>query len=301
MRFIGKAIAAQIEAPIDLKPGMAVTSIVDPVWRTNAMKNHTATHLLQAALIELFGKQIKQSGSLVHPDYLRFDFTYHENLSAADTARVEDLVNQKIRENIPVAVHNTNLKDALSHGALAFFGDKYNPEEVRMVKVSDFSVELCGGTHVTRTGDIGTFKITDISALSAGHRRITAVTGPRAIELFQQSFNTVKALSQEFKVQQEEVIDAFNKQKELIKKMQLELKQLKKQAVNNQIPQWLEKAELVNEIPFLFLAIKDTSHDELKDIAQTLATKKPGFYFLTSNADQRISYLQLSRLTFQLA
>lgn len=287
VRFIGKAIAALIQAPDTITVGMPAVSIVDKTWRTNAMKNHTATHLLQAALIELFGKQIKQSGSLVHPDYLRFDFTYHENLNPTDIARVEDLVNQKIRENIEVAVKHTNLKDALSHGALAFFGDKYNPEEVRMVKVADFSVELCGGTHVNRTGDIGTFKITDVSALSAGHRRITAVTGPRAIELFRQTFNMVKNLSQEYKVQHNEVLEAINKQKELVKKLQQEVKQLKKQSINALIPQWLEQIESVNEIPFLFVNIKDAAHDELKELAQILASKKPGFYFITSIAGDR--------------
>lgn len=290
VRFIGKAIAALIQAPDALTIGMDVTSSVDATWRTNAMKNHTATHLLQAALIELFGKQIKQSGSLVHPDYLRFDFTYHENLSAADISRVEDLVNQKIRENIEVAVKHTNLKDALQNGALAFFGDKYNPEEVRMVKVADFSVELCGGTHVARTGDIGTFKITDVSALSAGHRRITAVTGPRAVELFQQTFNTVKQLSQEYKVQHNDVLDAVSKQKELVRKLQQEVKLLKKQAMNSLIPQWLERVETINDVPFLFVNTKDASHDELKELAQTLASKKEGFYFLTAQADNRLLF-----------
>jgi alanyl-tRNA synthetase len=290
VRFIGKAIAALIDAPEALTVGMSVVSIVDKTWRTNAMKNHTATHLLQAALIELFGKQIKQSGSLVHPDYLRFDFTYHENLSAADIARVEDLVNQKIRENIEVGIKHTNLKDALSNGALAFFGDKYNPEEVRMVKVADFSVELCGGTHVNRTGDIGAFKITDVSALSAGHRRITAVTGPRAIELFQQTFNTVKQLSQEYKVQLNEVVDAVSKQKEMIKKLQQEVKQLKKQSINALLPEWLSQVTSINEIPYLFVNVKDAAHDELKELAQTLASKKEGLYFLTSSADNRRLY-----------
>ena len=105
VRYINNAIGAEITTPTALKIGDEITSIVDPQWRTNAMKNHTATHLLQSALIQLFGKTIKQSGSLVHPDYLRFDFTYHENLSQAQIKAVEDIVNQKIRENIPLTIH----------------------------------------------------------------------------------------------------------------------------------------------------------------------------------------------------
>ena len=213
VRYINGRIAAQIKAPVALTVGDAIISHVDPVWRTNAMKNHTGTHLLQAALIEVLGKTVKQAGSLVHPDYLRFDFTYHENISTENLKKVEDIVNEKIREDIPVSIEYTTMRDAVKQGALAFFGDKYNPEKVRMVNINSFSVELCGGTHVPRTGVIGTFKIIESSSLSAGHRRIVALTGPGAITLFQETFNNVKALSQEFKVKREHVLEAALKLK----------------------------------------------------------------------------------------
>ncbi len=291
VRYINNAIGAQIQTPVDLKVGDAITSKVDPIWRVKAMKNHTATHMLQSALIELFGKTIKQSGSLVHPDYLRFDFTYHENLSPADIQKVEDLVNKKIMENIPVNIQYMGLPEAIKKGALAFFGDKYNPEKVRMVEIPHFSVELCGGTHVNSTGDIGVFKITDISALSAGHRRITAVTGPRALELFQETFAITKNLGNEFKVQKENVIDAVSKQKDELKKAQHEIKQLKKQMYALQIPQWLEHAEMVNSTLFLYQSVTDATNEDLKDLAQQLSTKKPGFYFLTSMSDGKGMYV----------
>ena len=146
----------------------------------------------------------------------------------------------------------------------------------------NFSAELCGGTHVRATGDIGVFKITEISALSAGHRRITAVTGPRALELFQETFAIVKSLSQDFKVQREQVLDAIAKQKEEFKKLQHEIKTLKKQWQQSQIPLWLEQAETIDGIQFLYQSIPDASNEELKEIAQQLSLKKPGFYFLTS-------------------
>jgi len=291
VRYINNAIGAQIKAPVDIKIGSSVTSIVNEELRTNAMKNHTATHMLQSALISLFGKQIKQSGSLVHPDYLRFDFSYHENLKPEDIKKVEDLVNEKIRENLQLTIEYTSLKDALSRGALAFFGDKYKPEEVRLVDIPNFSAELCGGTHVPATGVIGAFKITDVTALSAGHRRIFAVTGPRATQLFQQSFNTVKNLSHEFKVKREEVLQTVIKQKEAIKELQTQIKQLKKQTWKANLPLWEQKIETVGTIPFLFLALEDYANDELREITSHLATKKPGFYFLISSTDSRSIFL----------
>ena len=282
VRYINNAIGAQINTPVALAIGDAITSKVDPVWRVNAMKNHTATHLLQSALISLFGKHIKQSGSLVHPDYLRFDFTYHENLSDADIKKVEDLVNEKIRQNIPITIEYMGLPDALKRGALAFFGDKYNPEKVRLVQVAEFSTELCGGTHVNATGDIGVFKITDVTALSAGHRRITALTGPRALDLFQETFAITKGLSQEYKIQREKVLDAVLKQKEELKKARQEIKHLKKQNYSAHMEQWLSQMELINGIPFLYQSIPEASGAELKELIQELMQRKPGFYFLTS-------------------
>lgn len=290
VRFIGNAIAAQIIAPKAINVGDTITSRVDTTWRTNAMKNHTATHLLQAALIEVFGKQIQQSGSLVHPDYLRFDFTYNSQLSAHDIKRVEDLVNEKIRENIPVTIEYCSLKEAQHKGALAFFGEKYKPEKVRVVQVDDFSVELCGGTHVHATGDIGTFKITESSALSAGHRRIVAVTGPGAINLFQETFDVIKTLSQDYKVKREEVLDVICKQKEQLKIAQQAIKQLKQQLIASRIPEWLQSIEHVNEIPFLCINIPDISIEDMRMIVQQFEQKIPGFYFVTSSSDHQTMF-----------
>jgi len=295
VRFIGTTIAAHIKAPTSIKLGDSVTSSVNKELRINAMKNHTATHLLQSALISILGKTIKQSGSLVHPDYLRFDFTYHENLSEQDVQKVENLVNEKIRENIPVNVINTSLKEATSQGALAFFGDKYNPEHVRMIKVSDFSVELCGGTHVPATGDIGTFKITEVTALAAGHRRIVAVTGPRATELFQDVFNTVKHLSTEFKVKRTNVESVIAKQKEHIKELTSHIRTLKDQVSQAQIPVLLQKVQLINNIPFLYVDLHETDTQDMRDIAQQLTDKHPGLYVITGTSDDKgILFAQLA-------
>lgn len=291
VRYISKAIAAQITTPCDITLGDFVTSNVNQELRTNAMKNHTATHMLQAALIQLFGNHIKQAGSLVHPDYLRFDFTYHENLTADDIKRVEDLVNEKIMANIPVSTEYTTMKEATSRGVLAFFGDKYNPEKVRIVDIPNFSAELCGGTHVPSTGVIGVFKITDVTAPSAGQRRIFAVTGPGAVKLFQDCFTSVKTLGQEFKVKREEVLDAVHKQTKALHETEQQVKQLKKQLTKMQIPSWLNAVELVGSVPMLVMQLQDLAGEDLRNALSTLQAQKPGFYLLASNVQGKNSFV----------
>ncbi len=280
VRYINGRIAAQIKTPVDLHIGSQVTSIVDKEWRTNAMKNHTATHLLQSALIAVFGKTIKQSGSLVHPDYLRFDFTYHEQLTTEDIERIERIVNEKIREDIPVSIEYMPLKNALDMGALAFFGDKYNPEDVRMVQVSGFSTELCGGTHVPSTGHIGTFKITEVTAPSAGQRRIVAVTGPRAIELFQETFKIVRTLSQDFKAKREELIDAISKYKDQYRFMQQTIKQQQHELWNYSIPKLLQQSRVINTITVTPARLTNMPVEQVREFAQVLVQKNPGVYIL---------------------
>jgi len=205
--------------------------------------------------------------------------------------QVEDLVNEKIMENIPVDTKTTTYKEATDQGVIAFFGDKYNPEDVRIVEVPGFSAELCGGTHVASTGDIGPFKITEMTALSAGHRRIFAVTGPEAVKLFQDSFNTVKKLSQEFKVQKEDVLGMVEKQKEQLKKLQSKIKQLKKESLKSNLATWATSTKEINSIPFLFLQLEDYANDQMREIVATLSDKTPGFYFLISSINGKNLFL----------
>lgn len=290
VKQLGTARAITIQTPAALKIGDTITMLVDPVFRVNTMKNHTATHLLQGALIALLGPTVKQAGSLVTADYLRFDFTYPENLTAEQIKQVELLVNQKIMENIPTRITLTTYKDAVSKGVIAFFGEKYNPESVRVVEIPGFSAELCGGTHVRATGDIGPFKITEVSALSAGIKRIVAVTGPEGVKLFQESFATVKTLSQEFKVQIPEVLSAIKKLKDQLKKTQTELKEAKRLLIKAQIPTWQKQKEQVDSIPFLYLALNNYSNEELKEAAQELTRTGSGFYMIVSTTAERTNF-----------
>ena len=289
LKKIGNATGSLIEAPVALKVGDSVILEVDSPSRIRTMNNHTATHMLQSALIELLGKQVRQSGSVVTPDYLRFDFTYHENLTSEQIKIVEARVNQKILENIPLQVKQMTLKEATDKGVIAIFGEKYQPEKVRVIDIPGFSAELCGGTHVTATGDIGCFKITEVSALSAGNRRIVALTGPASVELFQDTFNSVKTLGTEFKVPVEKVVDAVMKQKDQLKKAQSTIKELKKSLYTSLMNEWITSIETVKEIPFLYLEI-DAQAEDLKEIATALLKKKPGLYFLVGQGEERLPF-----------
>jgi len=163
-----------------LKVGDTVEAIVDAERRNRTRLNHTATHLLHAALREVLGDHVTQKGSLVAPDRLRFDFSHYDPLTPEELQRIEDLVNGEIRRNVAAETREMTYDDAIGAGAVALFGEKYE-DEVRVLRLGDFSMELCGGTHVRRTGDIGLFKITGEGGVAAGVRRIEAVTGQTAL------------------------------------------------------------------------------------------------------------------------
>jgi len=291
LKKMGDAICMKIVAPANFKIGQVADLQVHEFLRLHTMKNHTATHLLQAALQKLFGKTVKQAGSVVTPEYLRFDFTYHKPLTAEEIKAVEDLVNEKIWENISVNIANTTYKNAVAQGVIAFFGDKYNPDNVRVIQVGDFSAELCGGTHVRATGDIGMFKITEEIALAAGQRRMVAVTGFKALEQFQQDFNIVKKMSQEFKVKSDQLFMTVQNLQQKIKDQQKEISAARATLIKFQIPQWVQNIEMVGVVPVLVLDAKEYTADDMRLICQELQKEKPGFYFLIANHENKSTFV----------
>lgn len=178
---VGKVVSGR------LRVGEEVVASVDAQDRMDTARNHTATHLLHKALREILGEHVRQAGSLVAPDRLRFDFSQGRPVEPAELVRIERLVNEKILADLPVTVEELPIEEALRRGAMALFGEKYG-DVVRVVSVGDFSMELCGGTHVRRTGEIGLFKITAEESTGAGIRRIEAVTGWRALALVEERF-----------------------------------------------------------------------------------------------------------------
>ncbi len=204
---------------------------VDPERRSNTMFNHTATHLLHAALKETLGSHIKQAGSLVAPDKLRFDFTHFSPLSPSERQRLEELVNEKIRNNIQLQKEEMDIEQAIEAGAVALFGEKYG-DRVRVVDVPGFSKELCGGTHVNATGDIGFFRITQETGVASGIRRIEAVTGPASFERIQKENQDMNSIRTLLKAPPEEEVERLEKLLAKQKELEKEVATLKEKLVS---------------------------------------------------------------------
>jgi alanyl-tRNA synthetase len=280
------AIAVKL-APVDKMGPCAVGDKalcnVDAAARLDTVRNHTATHLLHAALHHVIGKQAKQAGSVVSKEYLRFDYNHHEAPTAQQIKEIEILINKKIGEDIATEISTTTLEDAQKNGVIAFFGEKYNPANVRVVAVPGFSKELCGGTHAPRTGIIGCFKIVSDTALATGTRRIVAVTGTQALALFQQSYATVKHLSEHFKVKQDSVIEAINKQEAELAALHSELRAAKKKLLIASLDTIVRSVDLTSSLPKLFLMVEDSDIESMRTICQTLDAQRAGFYFVATN------------------
>jgi alanyl-tRNA synthetase len=213
-----------------VKAGDPLTLEVDTVRRNDTALNHSATHLLHAALKETLGGHVKQGGSLVGPDRLRFDYTHFSPLTDKERARIEALVNEKIRENIAVATDEMDIETALEKGAVALFGEKYG-DHVRVVSVPGFSKELCGGTHVSATGNIGFFKITQETGIASGVRRIEALTGPRAYERIQKEFDNLGGIRALIKAQPDEELKKLQKLIEKNKELEKQVASLKEKMI----------------------------------------------------------------------
>jgi alanyl-tRNA synthetase len=209
-----------------LKVGDVLSGQVDGDRRGATILNHSATHLLHAALREVLGTHVHQKGSLVAPDRLRFDFSHFEPISAADLAVIERKVNEQVRVNNAVEVRNMAMQEALDFGAMALFGEKYG-ENVRVLKMGDYSTELCGGTHVTRTGDIGLFKITSEGGVSSGVRRIEAVTGQGALDYVAHEEAQLTEAAALLGGSATDVVEKIRQLGERQKKLERELEQLK--------------------------------------------------------------------------
>jgi len=206
-----------------------VNAVVDDVRRQQISLNHSATHLLHAALRQVLGEHVAQKGSLVSDALLRFDFAHHEAIREEQLAEVERIVNQQVRANNPVQTEVMALDAAKAKGAMALFGEKYS-EQVRVLTMGDFSVELCGGIHAKRTGDIGLFKIVTETAVAAGIRRIEAITGETAIEWLQHQQTLLNQSADLLKSDVNSITDKISLLQDKFKKVEKELQTLKEKA-----------------------------------------------------------------------
>jgi len=252
--------------------GDSVEASVDVPTRNSIRKNHTATHLLHASLRQMLGDHVKQAGSLVSPEYLRFDFTHFSPLSLAEIKEIEILINAKIRDNLDVNTAIVSLDEGLNMGAMAIFEEKYG-DKVRMVIIDEFSRELCGGIHVRNTGEIGIFKIISESSIAAGMRRIEALTGERALRYFQDSEDLLSDAVESLNVSRKELLSQIEKLKESLKQKEKEAKSLKQKLASLKYHVKDDHVETVKGIPVMVQKVEELDMNELRQLADSLKQK----------------------------
>jgi alanyl-tRNA synthetase len=248
-------------------------SIVARVTSRDATRrNHTATHLLHASLRQVLGTHVKQAGSVVEPGRLRFDFTHYAAMDRAEIEEVERLANQQILKNTPVETRIMALDEAIATGAMALFGEKYG-EEVRVVSVPGFSRELCGGTHVSRTGDIGVCKIVYEGSISAGVRRIEAITGEAALRQYQESTDSVRRIAGMVKAPEPELIEHVEKLLAAERALEKQVEQLKNKLAQAAAAGLEAQARTIGGAKVLAARLDGMDRQQMRSLADSLRNK----------------------------
>jgi alanyl-tRNA synthetase len=255
-----------------LKTGDSVEAQVDGERRNAIALNHSATHLLHAALREVLGKHVQQKGSLVAPERLRFDFSHTQAVTADELRRVEELVNAAIRRNAPAETRVMALEDAVAAGAMSLFGEKYD-HDVRVLSIGDFSMELCGGTHVDRAGDIGLFKIVSESGVAAGVRRVEAVTGKAALEWVLRLDQVMRDVASLVRGSREDVDEKVRELVERSRRLEKEVQQLKSKLASGHGGDLSAQAKDVGGIKVLAAELPDSDAKSLRDAMDQLRSK----------------------------
>ena len=283
----------------NIKIGDKAHLIVDAEKRKTTQANHSGTHILQAALKAVLGDHIKQSGSQVTAERLRFDFTHFSKISTEELQRVEDIANDTIRKNLPVQTEVCSLEDALKTGATAVFDEKYGAT-VRIVKMGEMSMELCGGTHVQRTGDIGLLKVVHESAIAAGVRRIEAVTGKEALLYVQKAEEELKKAASLFKASPLELVDRTEKLLKHTRDLEKEIEALKGKLASKDSDDLLSQAREIGGVKVLAVEVSIADVKMLRDFGDKLRDKmESGIILLGSKAGEKA--LLLCMVTKDLA
>ncbi|WP_440464951.1 alanine--tRNA ligase [Psychrobacter sp. ASPA161_6] len=252
--------------------------------RAASAKNHSATHLLHAALREVLGDAVTQKGSLVSSEVLRFDFSYDKPVSTAEISRIERLVNEQIQANTPARIENMSIDDAMKNGAMALFGEKYG-SDVRVLTMGTdtivdgqrkpFSIELCGGLHVQRTGDIGVLKITSESGIAAGIRRIEAVTGMNAVKNIQQSEQQLSELASQLKVKRPEVAQRVRTMADKQRDLEKQLERLQQKIASAQAANLLDDVQTIAGTPVLISTLSGVDGKSIRTLMDDIKSKLP--------------------------
>jgi len=292
-------VAHRIIAKEDLHVGDRVATVADAARRVRNMRNHTATHLMHAALRNILGTHVKQAGSLVAPDHLRFDFSHFASVDPSELTEIEQQVNDEILKDLEMRTDIMNIDDALASGALAFFGDKYPEANVRVVTIPDaasprgfYSKELCGGTHVGRTGEIGVFKIIAEESSSAGVRRIEAISGDRALAEYQRALTSLREAASLLNVGEAEVVAAIERQLDAAKQLEKQVESLKRKAAGSLTDELMAGIRPVKDIQVLAAKVTGIDRESLRQMVDTLRQKMgSGVVVLFSTEDGKVAVI----------
>ena len=273
-------IAHRVKTKETLRIGDRVNVVADAPRRARIMRNHTGTHLVHAALRNILGTHVKQAGSLNAPERLRFDFSHFAPVGQEELRDIEQQVNEEIRLNCQIQTGVMSLEEALNSGALAFFGDKYPESNVRVVTIPDphsprgfYSKELCGGTHVSRGGDIGVLKIVSEESVAAGVRRIEAVTGIGAIEHYQNQAQTLHALASQLNVGEDTVLASVEKLSQTARQLEKELGEQKRKGALSQLDDLFGQAQTIKGVKAVVGEVANVDREGLRQLVDSLRQK----------------------------
>ena len=276
-----------------LRRGQTVRAAVDEGRRRMTAKNHTATHLLHAALRQTLGDHVKQAGSLVAPDRLRFDFTHFSPLSPHEVDRIEETVNTQVWENRGVTTQVMGLDEALASGAMALFGEKYG-EQVRVVSVPEFSTELCGGTHVEATGEIGLFKILAQGGVAAGVRRIEAVTGPGAYQHMKREAQVLTETAARLKARPLELVEKVEKLAETSRDLEREVQRLQARLLGGTLERLLAGAVDVDGVRVVGALVEATDAKGMRELGDRVRDRlQRGVVALAMHGDGKVTWVTM--------
>ncbi|MBA3017862.1 MAG: alanine--tRNA ligase, partial [Desulfobacteraceae bacterium] len=276
-----------------IKKGDNIFLIVDKNERNATACNHTATHILHSVLRQILGDHVKQAGSLVAPDRLRFDFTHFSQVDTETLDKIESLVNKRIQENLPVQLEEMDAEDALKTGATALFEEKYG-DRVRVISLSDFSKELCGGIHTSHTGNIGLFKIIGESSVASGVRRIEALTGDAALTYTQKTSNIVRNIARLVKEKPEALTQRVEKILSEQKFHEKEIERLKAQMASSSADRIEDDIKSINNIKVLAKKVSVDNPAALRDLADKFKEKiKSGIVVLGCNTGPKVLLIAL--------
>jgi len=260
---------------------------VDKKRREGICRAHTTTHLLQASLREVLGETVKQSGSLVDEDRLRFDFTYFSSINKEELEKISSLLNEKVRENLPVNIEEMGLDEAKQRGAIALFEERYK-EKVRVVNIGDFSMEVCGGTHLSRTGEIGLIIILNESSIASGIRRIEALTGERALRRMEKKETLLERVSSKLNVPEDKILPYIEEMEKELQEKEEKLKKWQRRFIDSHIDGLIKKAPQIGKIRVIGERWENISSEVLREGAEKIKSRlEEGIVVLASIGENK--------------